>query len=59
MFYGAKELLWDSKSKKPKFDPLAVTAVTYLLTISLIWHKEAWFSIPIMPVVFAITAIGA
>jgi len=36
MFYGAKELLWDSKSKKPKFDPLAVTAVTYLLTISLI-----------------------
>ena len=36
MFLGAKELLWDSKTKKLKFDPLAITAVTYLLTISLI-----------------------
>jgi len=55
LFLGAFILIKESKSF---FEPFTITAFVYLLTISQVKHKEARFTVPVLPLLFTICSIG-
>lgn len=58
LYYGAYKLYKNNKLSQIYFDPLLITSLIYVLTISKVPHKEPRFTVPIMPFLLTISAFG-